>query len=522
MATDTDASARAADGCGEEGLALPQPSAELVDDLFAVLPRGAALANPVTTTADVGEEQLRQCVARILHQQDTDAVLVVLPRATGVATDERLTRAVTRGGPRRSKPVVIVRTGQGLPVRLLPADHDTVVASYADVRAAARYLTRSARRATEPYRPHGEFPVSPCPRVPNTRPLAQVPGPAAPSPSDGGGFEGGSIMPSTTERVGRAALHLVRAAVLAPSPHNTQPWAFAADSDDQGIHIYADHGRRMPLTDPGGREMVIACGAALFNTRLATRRLGFRPVVDTLPDSGNAALLARVTFGAHAPATPGELLLAGAMPRRHTHRGPFGTEPVAEELLGELYDQARAEGIALQVIDEPERLEFLADLVREAEEHNRTDHRRAAELARCVGRHGVPVAACVPHPDHTVLAGRDYLALALRRDTQGRRNHAGTGTVILLSSARDEPPDWVRSGQALQRVLLYAAVHGVKAAFHTQPLEVPALRAEVRTRLTAGRFPQLLLRFGRAPTTLLLSRRPLPEVLVPPASPGRA
>ncbi|WP_320779574.1 Acg family FMN-binding oxidoreductase [Streptomyces sp. CRN 30] len=518
MATVAGAGALAADACAREGAALPRLTAELVDGLFAVLPRGAVLADPVTTTAAVGEEQLRACVDRLLRHPVVDGVLVILTPEAEPAGDERLIRALTRGGPRRGKPVVLVRTGQRPALRLLSADHDTTVPSYAEVRAAARYLVRAAG----PHRAHTVAPCAPALHAPLTRRRAQRPGPFRAPPPGGEGPTGGVPMSLTSERVGRAACHVVRAAVLAPSPHNTQPWAFAVDPHDREVEIHADHGRWLRLTDPGGREMVIACGAALLNTRLAVRSLGFRPVVDILPDVTDAALLARVAFGAHAPATPAELLLAAAMPRRHTHRGPFGPVPVAKELLGDLYEQAHTEGVALQVVDDAKQLELLAERVREAEQHNRADPRRAAELARCVGRHGVPVAACAPHPDRTLLPGRDYLAPALRRDDRvhSRGREAGTGTVVLLSTVRDGPADRLRSGQALQRVLLYAAAHGVTAAFHTQPLEVPGLRAELRARLTAGWFPQVLLRLGRAPATFVAPRRPLSEVFAHTSSPS--
>ncbi|WP_405876491.1 hypothetical protein [Streptomyces sp. NBC_00005] len=82
----------------------------------------------------------------------------------------------------------------------------------------------------------------------------------------------------------------------------------------------------MILTDPGGRETVIACGAALFNVRIGVRRLGFRPAVDLLPEPGNPAHLAHVGFAAHAPSTPDETLMARAIAHRHIHRRPFGPE----------------------------------------------------------------------------------------------------------------------------------------------------------------------------------------------------
>ncbi|MDW4908630.1 hypothetical protein RB628_25650 [Streptomyces sp. ADMS] len=328
-------------------------------------------------------------------------------------------------------------------------------------------------------------------------------------------------MSLTYESPGRAALHLARAASLAPSLHNSQPWFFAEEGHDHGFEVHTSDRQRMMLTDPGGREAVIACGAALFNVRIAVGRLGFRPVVDLLPEPGNSAFLAHVGYAAHVPATPDEALMARAMPRRRTHRGPFGPDPVPDTLLDELRDHARAEGAVLQVVDEPEKLRLVTDLVRIAENAHRADPDRNAELTRCVGPYGIPAEACRHHPDHTLLAGRDYLGVARPSARRPRRWTRRTGTVAVLSTHCDGRQDWLRSGQALQRVLLYAAAHHVMAAFHTQPLELPVLRAELRTHLTGGRFPQVILCLGRTTRTWSTPRRPPVELLVRDGDPAR-
>jgi hypothetical protein len=68
---------------------------------------------------------------------------------------------------------------------------------------------------------------------------------------------------------------VVAAAVWAPSVHNTQPWWFSTHG--QEISLYADATRQLLVADPGGREMMISCGAALFTARLALRSLGYIP-----------------------------------------------------------------------------------------------------------------------------------------------------------------------------------------------------------------------------------------------------
>ncbi|MGW7409969.1 bifunctional acetate--CoA ligase family protein/GNAT family N-acetyltransferase [Streptomyces sp. NPDC054833] len=149
----------AADACAEAGLVLPAPTPELIDDLLAVLPDGAAVGNPVDATAAVTEEQLTDCVDRIMRHSGVDAVLVALvPTAVAEATGDDLVRALTRAHARRTKPIAAVRLEQALPVELLPADGGTVP-SYAEPQAAARALAHAVQRAVWLARPAGTVPA---------------------------------------------------------------------------------------------------------------------------------------------------------------------------------------------------------------------------------------------------------------------------------------------------------------------------------------------------------------------------
>ncbi|MFF4054898.1 GNAT family N-acetyltransferase [Streptomyces sp. NPDC001668] len=149
----------AADACAEAGLSLPTPTPELVGDLLAVLPTGAAVGNPVDATAAVTEEQLTDCVDRIMRHAGVDAVLVALvPTAVAEATGDDLVRALTRAPGHRPKPVAVVRLEQALPVELLPTTDLSTVPAYAEPQAAARALAHAAHRAAWLARPAGTIP----------------------------------------------------------------------------------------------------------------------------------------------------------------------------------------------------------------------------------------------------------------------------------------------------------------------------------------------------------------------------
>src|SRR5262252_9153413 len=318
------------------------------------------------------------------------------------------------------------------------------------------------------------------------------------------------------------AQYVVTAAAWAPSVHNTQPWRFS--SSGQLISLYADAGRQLRVADPDGREMMISCGAALFIARLALRSLGYLPETQVLPDPGQPLLVARVRWARRAARTEFEQRLFGQVRRRRTHRGGFDPVPLPRGLLAALRDSAARYGAMLRIIADDGRRAALAAAVQAAERVQRQDSERVRELARwapapgSARADGVPPASYPAREEHTSpdFPGRDFarghgwglppLSTASLFRT--------AGVVALLTTAQDRPPDWVDAGQALQRVLLTASSCGVTVALHTQPLEAGSLRESIRTQLSDGAYPQLILRFG-AVTEAADSVRRLPDDIMP-------
>ena len=87
-------------------------------------------------------------------------------------------------------------------------------------------------------------------------------------------------------------------------------------------------------------------------------------------------------------------------------------------------------------------------------------------------------------------------------------------TAVLLTPGDDEG-DWLRAGQALQRLLLRAASRWVFARLNTQPLRTTAGRTRVRDCLAAPGSPQMLLELGVSRTTHPTARRPATDLAEP-------
>ncbi|HEV2452014.1 MAG TPA: nitroreductase family protein [Streptosporangiaceae bacterium] len=324
--------------------------------------------------------------------------------------------------------------------------------------------------------------------------------------------------PTSVETVRR----VVAEAVWAPSVHNTQPWRFTGGG--QEISLHADASRKLGMSDPEGRQMMISCGAALFTVRLVLRSLGWIPLAEVLPDPSQPLLVARVRWQEQAPPTELERRLATQVRQRHTHRGGFDPEPLPPGLLAVLRQGATRDGAMLRIVADDGQRAALAAAVQIAERVLELDSQRVQELTRWSAPPGSARADGV-HPDsypvrpeHTDpdFPGRDFAhghGWGMPPPST-RPLFRCAGVAGLLTTTRDRPADWVNAGQALQRILLTASARGIAAALHTQPFELRWLREAIRTELAHGAYPHLVLRLGAVVQATASVRRPPDDVLV--------
>jgi nitroreductase len=302
-------------------------------------------------------------------------------------------------------------------------------------------------------------------------------------------------------------------AVHAPSMHNTQPWRFRLSGD--AIDVLLDRDRLLPVGDPAGRAARVACGCALLNLRLALAVGGHPADVRLVPEPD---VIARLTPAHPQPATPTELRLHAAIPRRHSNRHPFADIPVPADVRTDLVRAARDEQAWLRLAESPEEAEATADVIREADRLLRSGSGYATELATWtgVGEHapeGVPAGAGGPEPgQHELLTRRDFAG------APGTRPFEREPLIGVLGAAGDLAADQVVAGMALQRVLLTATDLGLAASIFTQPIDHPATRERLRAVWRRPYPPFAVLRFGYGTVRPHHSgRRPVPDVIVSPA-----
>ena len=128
-------------------------------------------------------------------------------------------------------------------------------------------------------------------------------------------------------------------AVLAPNPHNRQPWLVRLEGSDR-LTLYCDRDRLLPETDPPNRQIVIGLGAFLELLRQAAAQEGYRLNIVPFPDGEPQPILddrpvAAVRFipDKDVKADP----LFGAALTRRTVRSKFDqAKPVEGEILDAL------------------------------------------------------------------------------------------------------------------------------------------------------------------------------------------
>lgn len=320
------------------------------------------------------------------------------------------------------------------------------------------------------------------------------------------------------ESRGEQLQFLLRYAILAPSSHNTQPWAFRITDD--GVEFFADFSRRLLIADGKDRELLMSVGAAMMNFRVAAARFGFCTTVKH--ETRSAEVLPIATIEVRETCAPDASLAAlfPAIRQRHTNRAPFDAQPLDPEALRPLCDVLDAHPETLRLILARDR-DRVADLVEDADRAQMARPAFRAELAEWVRRDatgtdglsgdalGVPrvLSSAAPWLVRNVDSG----GWRARRD----RQLVARSSLLMLVTASDDRASLVRAGEVLERLLLTITGAGLQYSFLNQPIEVEELREHMRKLAGADRPAQLLLRIGSARVAAEATpRRPVASVLM--------
>ncbi len=330
---------------------------------------------------------------------------------------------------------------------------------------------------------------------------------------------------------GEPRLRALAYAVLAPSPHNRQPWLFDLEGED-GLAVYCELDRRLPETDPEDRQITIGFGCLLELLDLAAAEFGHRLVIEAFPEGApgprlDQAPVARVRWRPDA-ARSRDPLFRQVLTRR-TNKEPFDpARPVSGAALERLRRAARAPD-RVGVSAEAAKLRALRDLTWRA---HKVEVGTPRTLMESVDLMRIGKAEIEAAPDGIDIGGAfpELLKLAgvLTRETLGdpgseafRQGLALYDEIIHSAMAHlwittpgNSRREQLETGRDWLRINLAATAEGLGLHPLSQALqeypEMAPLFAEVHRELdAAGGRVQILARLGYGPEVPPSPRWPL-------------
>jgi hypothetical protein len=163
-------------------------------------------------------------------------------------------------------------------------------------------------------------------------------------------------------------LYALSYAILAPNPHNRQPWMVDLSVPDE-ITLHCDLERLLPHTDPFNRQITIGLGCFLENLRIAATNKGYRADITPFPEGTPTTNLdnrpiAHITFKKQT-GLKADGLFAQILDRRSA-KAPFDTSmPVADATLASLKaegQKALASGHHVSATNDMARVEGFRDI----------------------------------------------------------------------------------------------------------------------------------------------------------------
>lgn len=331
-----------------------------------------------------------------------------------------------------------------------------------------------------------------------------------------------------------ARLRALSYAILAPNPHNRQPWKVDVSQPGE-VALYVDTDRLLPHTDPFSRQIVIGLGCFLEVMRMAALEDGYVVETALFPEGSDAERLdarpvARCTFvQADAPRDP----LFAYVPARRTLKEPFDqTRPVDQSVLDRVLSVARDTQVRGSVA--PEDIAAFRDLSRDAlriEIETPHTYKESVDLFR-IGRREVNA-----NPDGIDFSGPMFEAMALtgtftREAALNRESMAYTeGLKAVYANAEtgmghlwqitptNTRAAQIAAGRDWIRLNLAATAEGLGMQPLSQALqeypEMVALYTQIHERLApAGGTVQMFARVGYGPDVGASPRWALEEKIV--------
>ncbi|MEM9967610.1 MAG: twin-arginine translocation pathway signal protein [Pseudomonadota bacterium] len=311
-------------------------------------------------------------------------------------------------------------------------------------------------------------------------------------------------------------LNALSFALLAPNPHNLQPWQVQLEDDD-GVLLWHDTTRRLPQTDPFNRQIYIGLGCFLEQMVLAAGADGHAVALTLFPE-GKEGPVARAVFQEGGDMDP----LATHILERRSCKEPFEDRPIPAALANELE-------LSADVYTDASTVSALKKLTFDAWMTEALTPRTMKESVDLMRMGKAEINAT---PDGIDLGGaflESMMALGLL-DKEALADPESTGfqqgldiyqkmleatpAYVVLTSAHNTVEDQITIGRRWLRLNLTTtrmglALHPVSQALQEYPEMAPHYKVAHDLLAPDGHTVQMLGRLGYGPATPRTPRWPL-------------
>lgn len=307
-------------------------------------------------------------------------------------------------------------------------------------------------------------------------------------------------------------LALIRAGILAASPHNTQPWLFRLHGDQ--IDIFANTSRNTAGLDPFLRELHIGLGCALENMDVASTTAGYAAEIEyadgALTSHADTTTPHRVATMHCTPASLPANPLYAMIPHRHTNRTPYELRVPPASFQQELLDQSQSlSNTKLFLFTAEEQRKSIVDLVSRCDQTVYAD--RAVDAGTVpwervfkwkdveqqrdgitLADYGVPTTTaallyCLPTPMEMAVMARTA------KDLYPKLLTASPMFGIIAVRDRYSVSQCLEAGRLWQRSHLLATARGIAARPINEAVELVDIEnAEQRPRVTEPKLTAMI------------------------------
>jgi len=335
---------------------------------------------------------------------------------------------------------------------------------------------------------------------------------------------------------GDARLDALAYAILAPNPHNMQPWRIRLDGDD-ALTVFADLSRMLPETDPPNRQITVGFGCFLELLRQAAAEEGVRAEIMPFHEGEPHPLLDGRPIASVRFVSDGYIardpLFAATLTRR-TNRAPYQDRAIEQQALDRIL-AAASNNIEAASVTDSNRIAAIKEFARKAWEIEWTLDRTRRESINVtrIGKKEInetPWGLALGGPMMDALDAAGVLTRAKMdipsesaydQSIEFYNKAIDTAAAFLtISTSSNSRTDQLSTGAAWVRLQQAATLEGI--AFHplSQALQEfpemagPYARAHELLAHQKGATVQMLARIGYADTPPPAPRETLMSKLI--------